>query len=70
MKAQELRTKSLEDLMKLLDKAKAELTDNRRSLAAGELPNPRVVAKGRKEIARLNTVITELSQTKASKGDA
>jgi large subunit ribosomal protein L29 len=70
MKAQELRTKSLDELTKLLDKAKAELNDNRRSLAAGELPNPRVVSKNRKEIARLNTIITEVSQTKASKGDA
>lgn len=70
MKAQELRTKNVEELKQLLDKAKAELNDNRRSLAAGELPNPRVVGKARKEIARLNTIITEVSQVKASKGDA
>lgn len=70
MKAQELRTKSVEELRKLLDEAKLELNDNRRSQAAGELPNSRVVAKSRKAIARLNTIITEVSQTKASKGDA
>lgn len=70
MKAQELRTKSVEELNKLLDSAKAELNDNRRSLAAGELPNPRVVGKTRKQIARLKTIITEVSQVKASKGDA
>lgn len=70
MKAQELRTKNVEELKGLLDEAKAELNDNRRSLAAGELPNPRVVGKSRKAIARLNTIITEVSQNKASKGDA
>jgi len=71
MKAQELRTKSVEELKKLLDEAKLELNDNRRSQAAGELPNTRVVAKTRKQVARLNSIITEVSQVKeASKGDA
>ena len=73
MKAQELRTKSVEELKKLLGEAEIELNDNRRSQAAGELPNTRVVSKSRKAVARLHTMITQVSQSQvkeASKGDA
>jgi len=76
MKTTELRTKNIAELQKLLGEAKLELNDNLRSLAAGELPNPRVVTKTRKQIARIHSIITEVSQVKveevkeASKGDA
>lgn len=69
MKASELRTKSLNDLHTQLAETRKTLIENKRSLAAGELPNPRVVAKTRKEIATIMTVLAEKSQT-TSKGDA
>ena len=40
-----------------------------RALAAGELPNPRVVTKTRREIALIMTVLSEKS-LETSKGDA
>lgn len=61
MKASELREKSIEDLQKQLETAKAELHDAKKALAANELANPRVITKTRHEIAKLNTIIAELN---------
>lgn len=70
MNATELRTKSVDELQKLLAEKQAELTGNKRSLAAGELPNPRVVTKTRREIARIMLCLGEAQNNEASKGDA
>jgi len=43
------------DLATQLTAKRVELLDAKRSLAAGELVNPRVITKTRKEIARLET---------------
>ena len=43
------------DLAAQLTAKRVELLDAKRSLAAGELVNPRVITKTRKEIARLET---------------
>lgn len=69
MKATELRTKSIQELNTLLAEARKTLLENKRALAAGELPNPRVVTKTRREIARIRTLMSEKS-TKTSKGEA
>lgn len=58
--ARDLRTKSPDELTKLLEKAKADLTEFQKMKAAGELANPRVLGKSRREIARINTILTEV----------
>lgn len=70
MNASELRTKSVAELNALLIEKRTELMGIQRSLAAGELPNPRVVGKARREIARILTCMHEARQTETSKGDA
>ena len=70
MKASELRGKSVAELDQLLVEKRAELVGNLRSLAAGELPNPRVVGSNRRDIARIHTSLTQARQTETSKGDA
>ena len=60
---------ALDDLRAKLATEQADLLEARRSHAAGELVNPRVITKTRKEIARLSTAIcaAELAQEKESK---
>ena len=69
MKATELRGKSTDELNKLLGETRQALLESKRALAAGELPNPRVVAKNRRDIARIQTILSEKS-TNTSKGEA
>lgn len=69
MKATELRTKNVSELNKLLIDTNQTLLENKRALAAGELPNPRVVTNTRKDIARIHITLQEkLNET--SKGEA
>lgn len=49
--------KTIEQLREELTVKQQELIDARRGLAAGELQNPRVITKTRKDIARLHTAI-------------
>ena len=60
---------TLEELQTKLATAQNDLLEAKRSHAAGELVNPRVITKTRKEIARLSTAIraAELAQEKESK---
>lgn len=60
--------KSLEDLQKELATKQADLLTAKRSHAAGELVNPRVITVTRKEIARLHTAIraAELAQKESN----
>lgn len=51
------QVKTIADLRAELATKRQELIEARRGLAAGELQNPRVITKTRKEIARLNTAI-------------
>lgn len=50
--------KTLPELEKELAAKQQDLSDARRSHAAGDLVNPRVLTVTRKEIARLKTAIT------------
>ena len=59
--------KIVEDLQKDLAAKQQDLVDARRGLAAGELQNPRVITKTRKEVARLHTAIRAAEL--AEKGD-
>jgi len=57
-KAEEV--KSIEQLRADLQTKQADMLAARKSHAAGELVNPRVLTTTRKEIARLNTAIRAL----------
>ena len=61
-KAEEVKT--IDQLRETLATKQTELLDARKSHAAGELINPRVITKTRKEIAQLKTAIRahELSE--------
>ena len=54
--------KTVDDLKKDLDAKRKDLLEARRSLASGELANPRVLGAYRKDIARLLTEINVKEQ--------
>lgn len=60
---------TLDELRATLAEKQTDLLEAKRSNAAGELVNPRVITKTRKEIARISTAIraAELAQEKESK---
>ena len=62
----ELRSKSQDELQKLLADARADLLESQKSLKANELANPHAVTKLKKEIARILTIITEVSSPRTS----
>ncbi len=66
----ELRTQDIKQLLDELKSAQIDLADARRSLAAGELVNPNVISKYRKEIARIQTVIAQKAREVQGKEDA
>ncbi|MFT8887271.1 MAG: 50S ribosomal protein L29 [Ethanoligenens sp.] len=59
MKAQEIRTKSVEDLNSELKDLKAELFNLRFQLAINQLENPMRIKAVKKDIARIKTVLRE-----------
>ena len=63
MKINEIRKMSLSDLEKELGELKQELFKLRFSLATNGLDNPMKIKEVKKDIARINTVITEKKLT-------
>ena len=59
MKAQELRSKSVEELTKKLDELKKDLFMLRMQHATNQLDNPMQIAATKKDIARVKTIIRE-----------
>lgn len=59
MKANEIRTKSVEDLNSQLKDLKAELFNLRFQLAINQLENPMRIKAVKKDIARIKTVLRE-----------
>lgn len=59
MKANEIRTKSVEDLNSQLKDLKAELFNLRFQLAINQLENPMRIKVVKKDIARIKTVLRE-----------
>jgi ribosomal protein L29 len=57
------KQQSPEELRASLTAKQTDLLDYKRSLAAGELANPRIVGATRKDIARLKTALTAAEQT-------
>ena len=58
---------TVEEMQAAIATKQTEIVEARRGLAAGELQNPRVITKTRKEIARLHTAIRAAEL--AEKGD-
>jgi len=63
MKASELRTKSNEELQNLLNELAKEQFNLRMQKGLGQLAKSSQVKKIRKDIARINTLITEAART-------
>jgi len=68
MKYSDLQGKTIAELEKLLAEKRQELGEHKRSLAAGELPNPRVVGNARRDIARIHTGL-KATLTERAKGE-
>jgi ribosomal protein L29 len=58
--ARDLRTKSPDELSKLLETAHADLLEFQKMHAAGDLANPQVLRKARRDVARIKTIHTEV----------
>ncbi len=59
MKTKELRSKTLEELLKMKNEAKRELFDARMSYYSGQLLDVSQLGKLKKNVARILTVIRE-----------
>ena len=59
MNIKEIRDKSSEELLKVLDESKVELFDLRFQRATGSIDNPMRIRELRKSIARIKTVLNE-----------
>jgi ribosomal protein L29 len=66
----DLTKKSEKQLHDLLAEKRNDLITAHRSLAAGELPNPRVVSHTKRDIARILTVINDPSRNETKKEEA
>lgn len=62
MKANELREMNIAELNEKLLSQKKELFNLRFQLATGQLENPLRIRSVRRDIARINTIITEKTQ--------
>ena len=62
MKANELRDLNVAELQEKLLSQKKELFNLRFQLATGQLENPIQIRNVRRDIARINTIITEKTQ--------
>ena len=62
MKMKDLEKKSLEELQNMLAEARAELYEMRLKTGVGQLRDVSKVSKKRKEIARINTRLSQLTR--------
>ena len=67
MKASEIREMSVEELNEKLTGLKEELFNLRFSHATGQLTNPMQLNKCKKDIAKVNTILTERAQKSEGK---
>ena len=65
----DLRSQTVAELNDTLKTVKADLADAKRSHAAGELVNPRVLSMFKKTIARVQTLIVEKTREAERKED-
>ena len=62
MKASEIRALSPEEMKQKLNDLKHELFNLRFQHEVGQLENPSKMSEAKKDIARINTVLTELAR--------
>ncbi len=65
MNAKELRERSTQDLLELRTSLAKDLFQGRMKNAVGQLENTSLLAKGRKDIARIEQILAERSQAAA-----
>ena len=65
MNAKDLRERSSEDLLELRASLSKELFGQRMKNAVGQLENTSLLGKARKDIARIELILSERSQTAA-----
>ena len=66
MKASELRELSIEELQEKLKSLKEELFNRRFQLAINQLENPMRISAVKKDIARVQTVLTQMEKNSAN----
>ncbi|MBQ1991625.1 MAG: 50S ribosomal protein L29 [Clostridia bacterium] len=66
MKASELRNLSVEELQEKLKSLKEELFNLRFQLAINQLENPMRISAVKKDIARVQTVLTQMEKNSAN----
>ena len=59
MKTADLRELNREELIKKIDEAQVDLAELKFKHSMNQLENPMLIRKLRKEIARMNTLVTE-----------
>lgn len=64
MKTEEMRTKSVLELNKLVDKLTMKVAHTKTDLYTKEIKNPREIRSHKREIARINTIIREKEEEK------
>ena len=69
MKINKIREMSSEDLEKELSELKTELFKLKFSLATNGLDNPMKIKDVKKDIARINTILTERKLLESKKGE-
>ena len=62
MKPSEIRNKDAKELLKMVDEKKEELFKLKLQLATGQLAKTATIGFARKDIARINTILTEKAQ--------
>ncbi|MCH7587754.1 MAG: 50S ribosomal protein L29 [Chloroflexi bacterium] len=68
MKAEEIRSNSIEEIESLLDDAREEYFKLRFQLSSGQLPDTSRLRIARREIARVATVLRERQQAQPIEG--
>ncbi len=66
MKIKEIREKSVQDLVDAKNSAKQEIFNLRLQQKSGQIENPARLRTLRKDIARVETVLTEMARKKAA----
>jgi large subunit ribosomal protein L29 len=67
MKASAIRELSLDEMQRKVDELKEELFNLRFQHGAGQLENPQKMKQTKRDIARANTVIRELTKNNTDK---
>lgn len=67
MKAEELRKKSEDELLKLLQDKRTQVVNFKINISSGNVSNIREIRQTKKDIARIHTVLNEREEEEAEK---